>query len=145
MYPGNDNRQDATPTNQATQSSSIPASTITNTVVSTPVTHMYPPTSSQFLPQPHLLHSNSGEVPDALLRPEGVESQYTFDEDLEGSVQSSDVELKSAVGSARRALARKLTWASRELERTTSIEYCTQLAGFIKTTSEAVQKLKDLP
>jgi len=146
VYPGVDSEQGATPINQSMQNSSLHATT---TIVSTPVVLTYPPTtssssSSRPHPQPHQLHS-SKEAAGTLLQPEGVESQYTFDEDPDGSLHGSEVELKSAVGSARRSLARKLSWASSELEKTTSIEYCIQLANFIKATSEAVQTLKDLP
>lgn len=76
---------------------------------------------------------------------EGEESQDTYDEDLEGVLHSSpNVDMKSAIIGARKSLARKLAWASAEMDKTTSIEYCTQLATFIQSTSAAILRLKDL-
>ncbi len=106
-----------------------------------PITTTSPPTKN--------LSSSNVSQQQTRARPvdteEGEESQDTYEDDLDGLLHSSpNVDMNSAIFGARRALARKLAWASAEMDKTTSIEYCTQLATFIQSTSAAILRLKDL-
>ena len=73
---------------------------------------------------------------------EEEESPDASDDDDDENTENTN--MRSAIVSARRALSRKLIWASKEMEHTTSAEYSTQLASLIQSISIAVHQLKDL-